>query len=260
MAGQRPAQRPGSRQYHRNRLLHAQRRRYHLRPHGRHPDAKATYVIPTENEWYKAAYYKGGSTNAGYWRYATQSNTLPSNILSAVGTNNASYDAVKPGGSQDIFTDPANLYTPVGAFAASPSASGTFDQAGDIWNWTEAALSSTLREVRGGCYSSQPLLGSDEINSSWRNGTHDPADYNFSMGLRIALVPEPASLLLLAPALLLLCPRRCRRVTPRIAARVVMRVPWGARGYVRRCLRGRGLRARVELGFADRRTEVVRSS
>lgn len=38
----------------------------------------ATIFIPEENEWYKAAYYKGGSTNAGYWLYATQSNTAPS--------------------------------------------------------------------------------------------------------------------------------------------------------------------------------------
>ncbi|NDB58018.1 hypothetical protein EB001_06190 [bacterium] len=40
----------------------------------------AKYYIPTENEWYKAAYYKGGSTNAGYWTFATQSNTFPAKI------------------------------------------------------------------------------------------------------------------------------------------------------------------------------------
>jgi YVTN family beta-propeller protein len=40
-------------------------------------NAGAKYHIPTENEWYKAAYYKGGSTNAGYWTYATQSNSDP---------------------------------------------------------------------------------------------------------------------------------------------------------------------------------------
>ena len=39
--------------------------------------AGAKYHIPTENEWYKAAYYKGGSTNAGYWLYATQSDIAP---------------------------------------------------------------------------------------------------------------------------------------------------------------------------------------
>lgn len=37
----------------------------------------ARYSLPTEDEWYKAAYYKGGSSNAGYWNYATQSDTAP---------------------------------------------------------------------------------------------------------------------------------------------------------------------------------------
>ena len=40
----------------------------------------AKYWIPTENEWYKAAYYKGGGTNAGYWTYATQSDTAPISV------------------------------------------------------------------------------------------------------------------------------------------------------------------------------------
>lgn len=40
-------------------------------------NANASYSIPTENEWYKAAYYKGGSANAGYWLYATQSDSPP---------------------------------------------------------------------------------------------------------------------------------------------------------------------------------------
>ena len=29
----------------------------------------ATYWIPSEDEWYKAAYYKGGGVSAGYWLY-----------------------------------------------------------------------------------------------------------------------------------------------------------------------------------------------
>lgn len=40
-------------------------------------NAGAKYWIPTDNEWYKAAYYKGGGTNAGYWTYSTQSDTAP---------------------------------------------------------------------------------------------------------------------------------------------------------------------------------------
>ena len=45
---------------------------------GRNP--YAVYHVPTQNEWYKAAYYKGGGTNAGYWEYATQSNTAPGKV------------------------------------------------------------------------------------------------------------------------------------------------------------------------------------
>lgn len=45
--------------------------------------SNAAYHIPTENEWYKAAYYKGGSTNAGYWLYATQSNSAPTAVTAS---------------------------------------------------------------------------------------------------------------------------------------------------------------------------------
>jgi hypothetical protein len=37
----------------------------------------AKYSLPTVDEWWKAAYYKGGGTNAGYWDYPTQSDTPP---------------------------------------------------------------------------------------------------------------------------------------------------------------------------------------
>ena len=45
--------------------------------------AAPTFYIPTENEWYKAAYYspvKGGVGSPGYYAYATQSDTAPGNI------------------------------------------------------------------------------------------------------------------------------------------------------------------------------------
>jgi len=43
-------------------------------------NAGALYWIPTENEWYKAAYHKSGGRNTGYWRYATQSNDAPTAV------------------------------------------------------------------------------------------------------------------------------------------------------------------------------------
>jgi formylglycine-generating enzyme required for sulfatase activity len=43
-------------------------------------NAGALYWIPTENEWYKAAYHKSGGRNTGYWLYATQSNATPTAV------------------------------------------------------------------------------------------------------------------------------------------------------------------------------------
>jgi formylglycine-generating enzyme required for sulfatase activity len=43
----------------------------------------AEYFLPSENEWYKTAYYKGGNTNntnANYWTYATRSNVDPESV------------------------------------------------------------------------------------------------------------------------------------------------------------------------------------
>jgi formylglycine-generating enzyme required for sulfatase activity len=130
-------------------------------------NAGATYFIPSENELYKAAYYHP-STNA-YWTYPTQSNTAPSNVLSASGTNNANYNTGSA--TNPAYTDPTNLLTPVGAFAASPGPYGTFDMGGDVSQWNEGTESGVdggpvvHGEVRGGSFadSSSDLASSSRI-------------------------------------------------------------------------------------------------
>ena len=115
-------------------------------------NAGATYFLPSEEEWYKAAYYKGGGLNAGYWAYATRSDSLPSNVLSETGTNNANYNGDYYD-SDDHYTDPTNYLTSVGAFKASPGPYGTYDQVGNMSQWTEerydAAYGYDERGVRG---------------------------------------------------------------------------------------------------------------
>ena len=51
-----------------------------------------TYFIPSENEWYKAAYFNPTLNNGagGYTLYATQSNTAPGNFP-GIGINDANY-------------------------------------------------------------------------------------------------------------------------------------------------------------------------
>ena len=45
----------------------------------REPDA--TWVIPSENEWYKAAYHRNDGMTGNYWDYPTSTNSVPSNDL-----------------------------------------------------------------------------------------------------------------------------------------------------------------------------------
>jgi formylglycine-generating enzyme required for sulfatase activity len=120
------------------------------------------YFIPNENEWYKAAYYSGVGSN--YYTYATSSNTTPGNTLSPLLPDQANY-------YNDGYTDPTNVLTPVGAFAASPSPWGTFDQSGDVYDWNETAVAGSSRGMRGGAFINN---GAYHLSSSARyNGNPD---------------------------------------------------------------------------------------
>ena len=154
----------------------------------------ATTFLPSENEWYKAAYYKSGGTNVGYWTYPTKSNTSPINILSATGTNNANFfDEFGTGNGS--YTDPVNYLTPVGAFADSPGPYGTFDMGGDVFQWNEAEVGGITRGLRAGAFG----FYSNALASSARFITYyPPAIVNDYVGFRVASlpVPEPSTWLL----------------------------------------------------------------
>ena len=147
----------------------------------------ATWVLPAENEWYKAAYYRGGGLNAGYWLYATQNNGMPSYLLSATGTNNMNF-------YNNGYTDPTNYLTSVGAFAASPGPYGTFDQGGNVFQWNETAVTGVGRGLRGGSYFD--TLFSNELNSSFRFFGDPTVQRSNDFGFRVASVPEPFSITL----------------------------------------------------------------
>lgn len=100
-----------------------------------------TFWIPTENEWYKAAYYTNNyesTSKPGYYLYATQSNTAPGNI---VGSSPNQMNVIV--GVNFSVTQNATLYatqnylTDVGAYTGSPSYYGTFDQNGGLYQWND---------------------------------------------------------------------------------------------------------------------------
>ena len=153
----------------------------------------SNWVLPTVNEWYKSAFYSGGGVSSAYWTYATQSNTTPSNVLSATGTNNANFTADIAAPPFSSLTDPVNYLTPVGAFADSPSAYRTFDQNGDAWQWNETTYGGTARGFAGGSYAS----GAGFLISQSIAGGAGPTAFNDSIGFRVAYVPEPTTISLL---------------------------------------------------------------
>lgn len=149
----------------------------------------AIWVIPTEDEWYKAAYYKGAGLDSGYWDYATRSDTLPDNNIPANDSgNSANY----------FFALGASPYsTSVGAYGLSRSAYGTFDQNGNVWEWNETALTPSSRGMRGSSWNSNDEWG---LHASER-GAWAPSTSMADGGFRVAFVPEPAGGILLFAAI-----------------------------------------------------------
>ncbi|MEY5063292.1 MAG: hypothetical protein RLZZ112_1256 [Verrucomicrobiota bacterium] len=164
----------------------------------RHKDA--VYVLPSIDEWYKAAY---GSPTGTWYNYPTGSDTAPTKTSGGLLANTAVY------GLASTFS-PADVNN-----AGGLSAYGTMGQAGNAWEWMEGAFDGSNnsatedRERRGGdstsFTTSTMLLASDRRQ-------RPPGDELSSMGFRIASVPEPssASLVILGLAAVLARSRRCR--------------------------------------------------
>ena len=153
--------------------------------------AAAEYFLPTENEWYKAAYYSGGGTASAYWTYPTQSNLTPTDSLGLAATSNN--DANYLIGS--TYTDPANYLTPVGSFASSPGHYGTYDMGGDVFQWNESIPLPSERGLLGGCFYA-PAEYLTFAGAEQNIPTYDDNGLGFRVASSVA-VPEPGSLTLL---------------------------------------------------------------
>jgi formylglycine-generating enzyme len=153
---------------------------FHRQPGGK-------YFLPTEDEWYKAAYYDPQKSDNGgpYWEYSTRSNLKPLNE--------------EPPGT-DLERGSANYggyeLHAVGSYTAKPSTSayGTFDQGGNVWEWNETLLTNNYFGLRGGSF--YDLYG---LEAGHRN-SYPALFQNAIIGFRIVAVPEPASAALLSIA------------------------------------------------------------
>jgi formylglycine-generating enzyme len=183
----------------------------------REPNAR--FWIPSESEWYKAAYHQPaeqGGDSDNYWAYPLQTNSAPfsdqppgatpdntrvGNFNNEDFTANGYDDGFAVTGSSN-FMDAQNYLTNVGAYTQTDNFYGTFDQGGNVWEWNDTMVpSSSLRGRRGGSWLDY---------GSWvaiRNFAGEPEHY--SVGFRVATVPEPmAGGMLTLGAFLLLSKRR----------------------------------------------------
>jgi formylglycine-generating enzyme required for sulfatase activity len=155
----------------------------------------ATFYVPTQDQWYKAAYYKGGGTNAGYWDYATQSDTAPTAVTAGttgIGSAGNTGNFANSNSAADWNSQNGNVTT-VGT-NGGPNAYGAFDMSGNMMEWNDLdglASSGSFRGQRSGDYTSP----SPFVLSSSYNGTRDPSYEDDIFGFRLAAVavPEPST-------------------------------------------------------------------
>ena len=162
-------------------------------------NANAYYFLPTENEYYKAAYYdpNANSGAGGYWLYATGSNTAPTAVASGTSPGTAVYNGVA---SQPAAVDQSGGLSPY----------GTMGQTGNVREWTETSFAgdntsgSEDRAGRAAYWSSTvSVLRTSRRDSDSPSSTFD------GLGFRVASVPEPSStVLIIGPCLMFLARRR----------------------------------------------------
>jgi sulfatase modifying factor 1 len=142
-------------------------------------NADAKIFLPSEDEWYKAAYYNPGTSS--YFHYPTSSDTAPV-ASSPTGLPNHVNDF--PGG-------PGNL-TNVGAYTGTTSPYGLYDMGGNVYQWNESLIGGSLRGLRGGSFSGN---FTSDVSSSLRIGI-GPTEFRLDVGFRVAMIPEPSSIVL----------------------------------------------------------------
>jgi len=138
----------------------------------RNPGAR--FFLPDRNEWYKAAYHESGTNH--YFVYPTHSDIAPAWVPPTASANTGNYTGGYGG------------YSEVGSYTGSASPHGSFDQAGNVTEWTDSLVSGRYRLIRGGNY----VNHGSRLRKTW-NTTAASATYSTdNLGFRVAGMIEEA--------------------------------------------------------------------
>ena len=158
----------------------------------------AKYWIPTENEWYKAAYYNPGLNDGkgGYYDWATQSDSTPGNTLGDAPNQANIRTSTRFANSESLpKPDPLigpNMLTSVGSISNSASYYGTFDQDGNVTEWNESIYdpASVFGEYNGSINGTRSKRGASFYNPDSGAASRDdglmPNDAGYAAGFRLA--------------------------------------------------------------------------
>ena len=155
------------------------------------------WAIPSEDEWYKAAYHKNDGVTNNYFDYPTSSDTAPgyvNNDGKLSGTSTAfAKGGIDPGNyasfDGDEGTDAAGspyYRTQVGEWEKSGSPYHTFDQGGNVWEWNETGIDSS-RGLRGAASDDE----AGDLHASFRYYFNPVIDHRY-IGFRVVSVPDNA--------------------------------------------------------------------
>ena len=153
----------------------------------------ALYWVPTADEWAKAAFYKGGGTDAGYWLYATKSDTTPTAVTASVTGVGSAGDAGNYANYSDnaIWNEVASVTT-IGT-NGGPGTYGTFDMNGNLSEWNSAdGLPQSMVNRWGGSWTN----ARNHLENTYTDSIAATTESQ-SIGFRIAhtavIVPEPST-------------------------------------------------------------------
>jgi sulfatase modifying factor 1 len=144
----------------------------------------ALFWLPSEDEWYKAAYHEPGASSNSYWLYPTRNDSAPT-IATADGAGSIDNDTANIANyffGADWNGQNGNVTTVGSGGTGGQSFYGAADMGGNVFEWNEQDFPpSGDRGLRGGSWDGS----GSALQSSFR-GNVNPANESDNSGFRVA--------------------------------------------------------------------------